>query len=422
MQSFPPPPENGENGDNGTSAAPPSEEAQGTEVSAEDSASPPSGDGDELHQGGENALPPPADAPFFSIPVNSGFLAIVCVCLAFGVFAPLVLSDSANTDRYALFCFVPAVLFAVYAGIRHRADVHFRQLVVRFATGFLLLAPMSWIAALICIGISLVLVSIIAAFVPLPGYVFGVLFVLLAFGSITSMEILFMWTVLTKHDSIRSLQGSPRQYPFFAAAIALGMSTASTYFLILFLRSLIDEANQQRCDRWASGGDHRPTNASTVAPYPDGNARSFVALAADAARSSRSSSDCGDKVSGEELIILLIAAVCLIQPMMVLASYHLGLVAARVQLLEARISAIAEAAPSVLFRTVFLSSFILAPRWIGPFALLLLLVIVTVFFGFIKRYEHKMPRSYLDRVGYLNIFGYGALPQSDDAEPQQTTV
>ena len=428
--AFPPPPPSEE-----TAAVP---AAMDVEEEANDA------DDLELHSGGGNAPPAAADAAFFGIPVNGVFVGCVALALAVAVFFPLLYSERTETDKFALLCFVPTIAFALFAGIRHRGEVHFRQLVVRFAGGFLVLTPFSWVGALICIGFALVIVSVIAALLPLPGVVVVTLFVVCVFGSITTMEMIAMWLVLTKHDSIQNMSadngGNPRQYPFFAASIALGMSTASTYYIILFLRALIDEGNRQACASWAERGATSGPGMygnSTVEPLPEDGAsnyvRAFAALAAHGHNKRNSTAQCHEQLSSGDLVVILVAAVCLIQPMMVLASYHIGLVAARIQLHDARISAVGAILPSVAFRTFFLASVIVGPIFLGPFVLLLLLITVVGFFGFIKRYEHKMPRAYLDRVGYLNLFGYGALPQGDDtaggggadtaaAHPETTSV
>lgn len=361
------------------------------------------------------APPEAADAAFCTIPLTTGSVAALGAMLALAMFAPIALSDRATVDFLALLCLLPAVAYFGYVGVFRRDDVHFRQVFARFAMGWMLLMPLSWIGACVIIVMCVIMVLVLSAILPLPGIVFGLLFYACVVFAITGLETTFQWAVVTRQDNVASMAANPRRYPFYGAAVALGMSSASCYYLILFLRSIADAANRSRCQEgWGEGGDHVQQHNATASH--DGSRAPPTAT-------HRQSSSCGDEtMTSGEFIGLIVACVAFIQPMMCLASYHLGLIAARVQTLQHPIDPKKHIGPLILVRAVFLFFVVVGSFLLGPLNLLLLLVIFVGYTASVKYYERSMPRSYLDRVGHLNLFGYGSLPQDDPDAPPTTSA
>jgi hypothetical protein len=368
------------------------------------------------------AAPLAADAPLYGVPVTVPVVATTAACLFIAIVAPLAMSDRSSIDRLALLCLLPAAVAALVIAIFKRDTVHFRQVFLRFSFGWMLLTPMSWLTACLVIMVWLtVFVIVLSNF--LPPLAAGLVLYLGIFASIVTMEEVLQWVVLTHYDQVNNLP-NPSLYPWYSSATAMGMGSASSYYLILFLRSLVDAAIAANCsDRYYSSpaaspsaphtqgpGDFKPVDDSTAARL----ARAMTAATA-APDSSSSNSGCdGQKLTSSSLIVIIVVCVLLLQPMQCLANYHLGLVVARIHVLKHDIRQSMHITPIVLARTLFFFGALVCPLMWGPVGFLVPVLTLATYALSVKYYERNMPRDYLSRVGYLNLFGYGALPQDDD--------
>jgi hypothetical protein len=348
-------------------------------------------------------VPAAADSPVFGIQLSGQAVAGVAVLLALAVIAPLFMSDRGDMDKFALLCLLPAVAAAVWVAYAKRDEVHFRQVFIRFAGGWLLLTPISWFGACMLLMVWFT-IAVLFLFNVLPVTLGAIIFWLGVFASIVTMEEILKCIVLKNYDNIGSMP-NPAHYPLYSAATAMGMGSAASYYLILFIRSLLDAAALNDCR-------YEADYTSTPTPVPSGLSRAPLATSPPVTSMSRAQCKANSVTPGQ-LAMLIIVCIVLLQPMQILASYHLGLIIARVQVLHHKVAEPLQIAPIVAVRTLFFFGFIAGTLYIGAMGWLMPLFTLLIYVVFVKFYEKSMPRAYLDRVGYLNLFGYGAIASDD---------
>jgi hypothetical protein len=130
------------------------------------------------------------------------------------------------------------------------------------------------------------------------------------------------------------------------------------------------------------------------------------------------SADGTERVAPSTVVWTVIIFSGFLTPMQMLASYYIGLAAARVQVLGqlARSALPGPVAIAVLFRTLFLAAIIIVALP-GSVALgfALAIAVFGAFVVVVLRFQEGMPADYLRSTGHLNVLGYGVLPDSDEA-------
>ena len=356
--------------------------------------------------------------------LTTPIVAIFAGLLAVAICLPLVYSAKL-INLLALFCLVPACCFAVWAFFFRRDVVRFRQLFARFALSWLGLTPVALFIGCIVMVLWIFLVSMIAAVLRFPGWLLMLLIILGAIASFIFFEEMVKLLVLQKSDSYANMT-NPRHYTLFNCATALGMGSCEAYYWVLLLRSMIDAA--------VSAQRHAATHAPTPVPPHGGMAgdynpgggrgglagaavvalhRGFAALSM-ASEDEAAAEDMQSAVKPGMMISLIIATVFFIIPMHVLASYHIGLAVARVQVLQQTVSPYFPIMGALLVRTSFICALFFGNELFNGADWVLGVIIIVVYAIVVKAYEKHMPRQYLEQAGYMSFFGYGLLPSGDE--------
>lgn len=312
---------------------------------------------------------------------NAPMPLIAIAAAAWLVAAAIPLRHAQPIDALVVLCFVPALVLLL-ALRRRRSTVPTHQLAIRMLFAWTVVFPIAIVAALIGVAVFSVLFRFTLGLVLPPAaeqfvVSYGVFVCIVLAGETAKASVQFWFD---RVDAVTEAHF----YPCYGSALALGEGTAEVYYLVLFIRWLIDAVN-------GSTGDGSPASSPSASP--------------------------SSVVSPALFVLILVVCVSFLIPMQLLSSYHVGLALARFRLMQPSMASMAGVLViAVVARSAFMWAFIVGTFQL-PGIVLPVLLSLGIFVGYlwlVKRCEQNMPSSYLRAAGHMHFLGYGALPQDED--------
>jgi hypothetical protein len=357
--------------------------------------------------------------------------AILGALLAVVIIFPYVFSSSRRIiDVLAVLCFVPAALaFVVAVWKRDTLGTTPLNLWGRFCFGWLGVLP----AVVLCsvLGIFGMVLAVVLIFSILNVHGGGIALTIVVTAVIVGVEEFLKFLVAAKKDTITTVE-NPRQFVMYSLFSALGLATGEAFYLCLYLRRIFDAymyagartPSGEHHSLGGGGGDfNRPGSSgsdygwvsSTGATEESDHAAGHSWVHRMLAQAASIADVQPREVSVNEFLWILACCVVIFVPMHMLSGYHLGLGIARREVKKEHLSQPLVIVVPFLFRFFFFYIVLWLPALTQlEWSSFLAIILVPIYILVVRRDEMKMPRSYLTRAGYMNAFGYGVLPDSDE--------